>query len=165
MSTARSTAVNARGWLRGIRFSWFAFVMLGVIVLAVLVLAPTVRLYTTQQQQISKLQQRNDAQKAQVSGLKQQISNWDDPAYIKAQARDRLLYVMPGETSYLIIDDLPKAPAAAPKKVSTKVQEQSGDWTSTLLRSMLEQPQKSAAQKPAAQKPAAPKSQEPAAGH
>ncbi|HEY0249399.1 MAG TPA: septum formation initiator family protein [Gryllotalpicola sp.] len=168
MSSATRSTVNARGWLRGIRFSWFAFVMLGVIVLAVIVLAPTIRLYTTQQQQISKLQHQNDAQKAQIDKLDQQITAWDDPAYIKAQARDRLLYVMPGETSYLVIDDLPKAPAAAPKKVSTSVQEQRGDWASTLLRSMLakpaadaqkqaqEQAKKDAAQK-AAQKQAAQK--------
>ena len=146
MSTARPATVNARGWLRGIRFSWFAFVMLGVIVLAVLVLAPTVRMYTQQQQQIAKLQSQNDAQKSEVAKLNAQIKDWDDPDYIKAQARDRLLYVMPGETSYLIIDDLPKTPAAAPTKVSTKVQEQTGDWSATLLRSMLA-PQASAPKK------------------
>ncbi|GAA4179890.1 septum formation initiator family protein [Gryllotalpicola koreensis] len=140
MSTARPNTVNARGWLRGIRFSWFAVVMFGVIVLAVLVLAPTIRMYATQQQQISKLQQQNAAQKAEVDKLNTQIKDWDDPDYIKAQARDRLLYVMPGETSYLIIDDLPPAPQTAPKKVSTKVQQQDGDWSATLLRSILEKP-------------------------
>ncbi|MCL2514651.1 MAG: septum formation initiator family protein [Microbacteriaceae bacterium] len=143
MSTARSTPVNARNWLQGIRFSWFAFVMLGVIVLAVLVLAPTIRLYTTQQQQVSKLAAQNAAQQAKVDALNQQITDWDDPAYIKAQARDRLLYVMPGETSYLIIDDLPKTPQGTAAKVSTTVQEQTGDWSATLLRSLLAQPQAS----------------------
>ncbi|GAA4158815.1 hypothetical protein GCM10022286_12290 [Gryllotalpicola daejeonensis] len=140
MSTARPTAVTARGWLRGIRVSWFAVVMLLIVVVAVVVLAPTVRMYTSQQQQISKLQQQNAAQKAEVGKLNQQIKDWDDPDYVKAQARDRLLYVMPGETSYLIIDDLPAAPQTAPKKVSTKVQQRSGDWSATLLRSMLEKP-------------------------
>jgi cell division protein FtsB len=140
MSTARPTTAIARGWVRGIRFSWFAVVMLVVIVVAVVVLAPTIRMYTTQQQQISKLQQQNAAQKAEVGKLDQQIKDWDDPDYIKAQARDRLLYVMPGETSYLIIDDLPATPDTAPKKVSTKVQHQQSDWSATLLRSMLEKP-------------------------
>jgi cell division protein FtsB len=140
MSTARPTDATARGWLRGIRFSWFAFVMLCLVIVAVLVLAPTIRMYMTQQQQISKLQAQNDAQKSQVDELDKQITDWDDPAYIKAQARERLLYVMPGETSYLIIDDLPAAPATTPTKVSTKVQQTDGDWASTLLRSMLEQP-------------------------
>jgi cell division protein FtsB len=139
MSTAaRGAAATARGWLRGIRFTWFTFVMLGVIVLAVLVLAPTVRLYAQQQQQISQLERQNDAKKAQVKKLQEDIKNWDDPAYIKAQARERLLYVMPGETSYLVIDDLPKTPATDNTTVSTRVQEQTGDWASTLLRSMLE---------------------------
>jgi cell division protein FtsB len=145
MTNPRATMVTARGWLRGIRLSWFTFVMLGVIVLAVLVLAPTIRLYTTQQQQISKLEAHNRATRSEVSKLDQEIKNWDDPDYIKAQARDRLLYVMPGETSYLVIDDLPPTPAGEPKKVSTKVQQRDGDWSSTLLRSMLVQPGASAA--------------------
>jgi cell division protein FtsB len=140
MSTTRPAAVNARGWLRGIRFSWFAVVMFGLIVMAVLVLAPTIRLYTQQQQQISGLAAQNHAEQAKIDGLNQQIHDWDDPAYVKAQARDRLLYVMPGETSYLIINDVPATPAVAPTKVSTKVQHQSGDWSTTLLRSILEQP-------------------------
>ena len=144
MTNPRATMVTARGWLRGIRLSWFTFVMLGVIVLAVLVLAPTIRLYATQQQQISKLEAHNRETKSEVAKLDQEIKNWDDPDYIKAQARDRLLYVMPGETSYLVIDDLPPTPAGQGKKVSTKVQQRSGDWSSTLLRSMLVQPGASA---------------------
>jgi len=140
MPEPRRATADARGWMQGIRFSWFAFVMLGVIVIAVLVLAPTIRMYTTQQQQVSKLAAQNAAQQAKVDQLNQQINDWDDPAYITAQARDRLLYVMPGETSYLVIDDLPKTAQTAPVKVSTRVQQQSGDWATTLLRSMLEQP-------------------------
>ncbi|MFC4241979.1 septum formation initiator family protein [Gryllotalpicola reticulitermitis] len=145
MSTTRLSTANARGWLRGIRFSWFAVVMFGLIVMAVLVLAPTVRLYSTQQQQVSDLAAQNHAQQTKVDQLNDQIQDWDDPAYVKAQARDRLLYVMPGETSYLIINDVPKTAATTPTKVSTNVQQQTGDWSSTLLRSILEQPKAPAA--------------------
>jgi len=147
MTTTRPSAVNARGWLRGIRFSWFAVVMFGLMVMAVLVLAPTIRLYTQQQQQVSKLAAQNHAEQAKIDALNQQIQDWDDPAYVKAQARDRLLYVMPGETSYLIIDDVPATPTAKQTKPSTKVQQQTGDWSVTLLRSMLDQPKASAAAK------------------
>ena len=29
---------------------------------------------------------------------------WQDPVYIRSQARDRLYYVLPGEVSYLVMD-------------------------------------------------------------
>jgi len=39
---------------------------------------------------------------------------WDDPAYVKAQARSRLKFVMPGERAYNVIDaPAPKATKAA----------------------------------------------------
>lgn len=126
-----------RGWLRGIRFSWFAFVMLGLFVLAVLIIAPSIAKYTAQQQQIEQLAAQNAAKQAQVDRLNDTIADWNDPNYIKAQARDRLLYVMPGETSYLIIDNLPKTAAEKAEKVSTEAQKQQGDWATTLLQSIV----------------------------
>ena len=29
---------------------------------------------------------------------------WDDPVYVRSQARQRLYYVLPGEVSYLVMD-------------------------------------------------------------
>ncbi|MDU0968858.1 MAG: septum formation initiator family protein [Actinomycetaceae bacterium] len=36
--------------------------------------------------------------------LNDQLARWSDPAYISAQARDRLGYVKPGETRYEVVD-------------------------------------------------------------
>ena len=36
--------------------------------------------------------------------MTEERKRWSDPAYIRAQARDRLYYVMPGEVSYLVLD-------------------------------------------------------------
>ena len=33
-----------------------------------------------------------------------QHERWEDPAYVEAQARERLHYVMPGETSYVVLE-------------------------------------------------------------
>lgn len=133
---ASNTHASAK-WLRGIRFSWFSLVMLGLVVLGVLVIAPTLHLYVDQQHQIAALQQRNSQTAAHVADLKKQEANWSDPDYIKAQARDRLLFVMPGETSYLVIDDRPPAPKKDAAPVSSSIQNTKSDWLSALAESFL----------------------------
>jgi len=89
--------------------------VLGVVavVLAVL-LAPAMRSYVAQRRQIDALAAQVAEQRDQVAQLQRQREAWDDPAYVKAQARDRLKFVMPGERAYTVIDPAPvKAPAGA----------------------------------------------------
>src|SRR3954453_10167501 len=122
-------------WLRGIRLSGFSILVLGLVILSIVVLAPSLRMLVEQRQQIAELQSSLDQQKQTVADLKEQRARWDDPAYIKAQARDRLFYVMPGEYPYLIIDDVPSAAAADPKPASRGIEETRVDWASSLLSS------------------------------
>lgn len=84
--------------------------VLGVVavVLAVL-LAPAMRSYVAQRRQIDTLTARVAAQRSEVVDLQRQRQAWDDPAYVKAQARDRLKFVMPGERAYTVIDPAPTA--------------------------------------------------------
>ncbi|MHA7986036.1 FtsB family cell division protein [Rathayibacter sp. CAU 1779] len=124
-------------WLRGIRFSWFSLVMLGLVVLGVLVIAPTLHLYIDQQREIAQLQKNNTDTAATIANLKKQEANWSDPDYIKAQARGRLLFVMPGETSYLVIDDRPPAPKKDASEVSTDIQSTKTDWLSAITGSFF----------------------------
>lgn len=138
--TGRMPASNARAsakWLRGIRFSWFSLVMLGLVVLGVLVVAPTLHLYIDQQHQIARLEQSNADTAKKVTDLNKQVADWSDPDYIKAQARQRLLFVMPGETSYLVIDDRPPAPKKNDAPVSSSIQATKSDWLSSLAGSFL----------------------------
>ena len=44
--------------------------------------------------------------------LQSQVARWQDPAYVEAQARDRLHYVMPGEVGYVVLE-AEEAPAIA----------------------------------------------------
>ena len=37
--------------------------------------------------------------------LRDERERWNDETFIVTQARERLYYVMPGEVSYLVIDD------------------------------------------------------------
>jgi cell division protein FtsB len=108
-----------------------------MVVLAVL-LAPALRSYVAQQQQIAALKQHVADQRATVADLQQQRAAWDDPAYIKAQARSRLKFVMPGERAYNVIDPPPekkKAPAS-PVKAATKTVQGDRPWFGDLWRSV-----------------------------
>jgi cell division protein FtsB len=124
-------------WLRGIRSSWFSLVMLGLVVLGVLVVAPTLHLYVDQQHEIARLEQANAETAKKVTDLHKQAADWSDPDYIKAQARERLLFVMPGETSYLVIDDRPPAPKKQDAPVSSSIQTTKSDWLTSLSGSFI----------------------------
>ncbi|WP_223357489.1 FtsB family cell division protein [Leifsonia sp. ZF2019] len=124
-------------WLRGIHFSAFSLVMMGILVLAVVILAPTLQALVQQRQQIADQQAVVDKLTSQVDAAKAQRARWNDPSYIRAQARDRLYYVMPGETSYLVIDDRPPAAVQTDDPVSSKLQKTRTDWVGSLFGSFM----------------------------
>jgi len=123
-------------WFRNLQISGFTVTVLLLIVGALIVLAPALRILVEQQQEIAALQQRVLEQQAVVDELKTDIDRWKDPAYIEAQARDRLLYVYPGDITYLVVDDgmtLDDGDTA----VSTEIQTTRIDWTRALLSSIV----------------------------
>lgn len=127
-------------WLRTIRLSGFAFTILALIVLSLVVLAPSLRTLVDQQQQISALKKANEEKQAAVDDLTDQVARWDDPAYIEAQARSRIYYVYPGEYTYLVINaDKSDGEAAtvdgAP--ISDEIQTTKVDWLQSLLSSVV----------------------------
>ncbi|QTX04158.1 FtsB family cell division protein [Agromyces archimandritae] len=125
-------------WLGGIRFSAFSIIMMGVLVLAVVVLAPTTAAFVTQRQQIANLHAEVRAQKTEIARLSAERERWNDSTFIMTQARERLYYVKPGEVSYLVIDDrAPAAATGAADPVSTEVVETEGDWMRTMLSSVM----------------------------
>ena len=73
-----------------------------VLVTITVLLAPSIRTYLQQQAETDALQNRIAALQQEQDTLETQIARWEDPAYIKQQARDRLFLVMPGETRYLV---------------------------------------------------------------
>jgi cell division protein FtsB len=124
-------------WLRGIRLSGFTFVMLSILVLATVVLAPSLRTLVEQQNQLAELRQAVEDRKDAVSDLESNIARWDDPAYIEAQARDRLVYVYPGDYTYLVIDDGTTVTTDDGAPISLRLQTTKVDWVRALLGSIL----------------------------
>jgi cell division protein FtsB len=125
-------------WLRSIRLSGFAVTALVLIVMFIVVLAPSLRILVEQRQQIATLQEQVAASKSAVADLKSEKARWSDPRYIEALARERLDYVLPGEYSYLITDAasaIPSTPNGQP--ISDKLQTTQVDWVKSMLSSVF----------------------------
>ena len=121
-------------WLRGFRLSGLALSMLLLIVAALVVLAPNLKTLVEQRQQITQLQQQVAQEKASVKGLHAQVDRWSDPAYIEAQARSTLYYVMPGDVSYFVVGADTKPATSDGLPVSDKIQTADVDWVHALLQ-------------------------------
>jgi cell division protein FtsB len=124
-------------WLRGIRVSGFTIMTLGIIVLFIVVLAPSLRIWVEQQQEIAALAAQVQSQNEQLDQLEEERARWDDPSYVETQARERLYYVKPGEFSYLVIDDGATITAENGLPISAELQTTEVDWVKTMLSSVL----------------------------
>ncbi|TNB73655.1 septum formation initiator family protein [Arthrobacter sp. BB-1] len=82
---------------------------LAVVMIAItIMLAPTVKIFFDKKAEIDALNADIAARQAEGDTLRQQVSRWQDPNYVKQQARDRINMVMPGETGYWVFgSDLP----------------------------------------------------------
>jgi cell division protein FtsB len=82
---------------------------LAVVMIAItIMLAPTVKIFFDKKAEIDALNADITASQVKQDSLRQQVSRWQDPNYVKQQARDRINMVMPGETGYWVFgSDLP----------------------------------------------------------
>ncbi|MEO7121634.1 MAG: septum formation initiator family protein [Lacisediminihabitans sp.] len=124
-------------WLRSIRLSGFTIAALLLIVLFIVVLAPSLRIFVQQEQQLAALRQGVQGEAQSVKDMKGEVARWGDPSYVESLARERLNYVYPGEFSYLVIDDGKTVATTGGQPISTKLQTTQVDWVSTMLSSVL----------------------------
>jgi len=85
-------------------FTVRAMVLFVVLLLAFVLLFPTVRAHLAQQAENRQLTQEVVAARERTEDLRAELDRWDDPAYVAAQARGRLAFVRPGETAYRVVD-------------------------------------------------------------
>jgi cell division protein FtsB len=123
-------------WLRNFRLSGFALSILGLIVAALLVLAAPLKTLVEQRQQIAELEASLAEAQDAVDDLNAEVARWDDAAYIEAQARERLYYVLPGDISYLIVGQPETDGSANDQPISDEIQTTRIDWLGGLLSSV-----------------------------
>ncbi len=74
-----------------------------VVCLLAISLAYPLREYLSQRGDIADYRATVAAQEKKVAALQREHRRWNDEAYVQAQARERLHFVMPGETSYVVL--------------------------------------------------------------
>jgi hypothetical protein len=77
--------------------------MLLVFVILAISFVGSLRIYLSQQHDLAVAEQEIRDRSAQIADLEGELARWDDPDYVKAQARERLGWVMPGETGYRVV--------------------------------------------------------------
>jgi cell division protein FtsB len=80
-----------------------AVALLVVVGLLVLSYVGTMRIYLDQQSDMATARTQIAERQATIAQLEDELSRWNDPDYIKTQARERLGWVMPGEVGYRVI--------------------------------------------------------------
>jgi cell division protein FtsB len=78
-----------------------------VLVLAVLTVsyASSMKAYLQQRSHIEDLKAQIAERQASIDALQNEKDRWNDPAYVQRQARERFGYVMPGEKSWVVLDE------------------------------------------------------------
>ena len=101
--TVVARPASPRSATRRPRFTGRAAVL--VLVLAVLTVsyASSLRAYLQQRSHIGELKATIAEREANIDDLEREKKRWDDPAYVKAQARARFGYLMPGESGFEVI--------------------------------------------------------------
>jgi cell division protein FtsB len=102
-SRVSSLSQDTRNWIAS-NFDARNALVLVMIVVGVVTVAPNVQTFFSYRQQISDMQAQVDAEKKQLADMIVERKRWDDPVYVRSQARQRLYYVLPGEVSYLVMD-------------------------------------------------------------
>jgi cell division protein FtsB len=103
--------------------------VLGVVLSTlVLTLAYPAQRYLAQQSEIARMAQEQAAQRERIAALEERREKWNDPAYVRAQARERLQYVLPGEVAYSITDDKASSRTPAPEVTRAARARVDGPW-------------------------------------
>ena len=111
-------------------------VVVGVIIAlaAVVNLWQPVQIWFEQQARLAELDTQVATAQAALSEAQADMKRWSDRAYVEAQARQRLMFVYPGDISYLVVNDVNVKPAKSDEVLST-VQTTSINWVDAFVQS------------------------------
>jgi cell division protein FtsB len=131
--TAATGATKRTVATRPSAFTGRATVLIVVLIALALAYTYPVRIYLAQESQIAKMEAAQAAQREVIADKAEEVAKWNDPEYVRIQARDRLFYVLPGEVPLLIMNDPVGAASDAgrPPPAATP-----GRWYDTLWSSV-----------------------------
>lgn len=116
-------------------FTGRAFILVLVLAAVGVLLAVPVRNWFGQRAEIAELQAQIAVGKDRVAALQLEQRRWQDPAFVAAEARRRLHFVMPGEIGYVALgaDGRPAA-----ETISELAQQEDPSWYAKLWGAVQE---------------------------
>jgi cell division protein FtsB len=102
-----------------------------------LTIAPPVKNYFTQRAQISALKAELSADNTALQKAREELLLWQDPEYIKSQARERLHFVLPGERQYIVTNGQTNTSQNGSTKIASSLAD-GQPWYSRLIASISE---------------------------
>ena len=109
----------------------------GILFILALTIAPPVKHYFTQRAQISALKSQLSADNSALQKARQELLLWQDPEYIKTQARERLHFVLPGERQYIVTDNSTTDASNGTTKIASALTD-GQPWYARLIASISE---------------------------
>ena len=67
--------------------------------------ASSLRVYMNQQRDLAEARIQIAQRTSAIDSLNDQLDRWKDPGYVRIQARERLAWVIPGETGYVVLGE------------------------------------------------------------
>lgn len=110
-----------------------AAVLALVLCAVALTLAYPLRQYLSQRGDIARLEQSQRDGVRSVAAMEAATRRWADPEYVRAQARQRLQFVLPGEKTYLLLQ--PASPPRA-RSAAAEAAAATGPWYRRLWSSV-----------------------------
>jgi cell division protein FtsB len=132
-----------------------AAVLAAVVCVLTLTIAGPVRTYFAQRTEMDQLAASEAALRRQIADLEQKKGKLGDPAYIAAQARERLGFVMPGDVPFQV--QLPPTAAVSPQPGSETAKPANNDpWYTSLWHTIADAPHLPPASVPPSEAPPPP---------
>ncbi len=119
------------------RNSGRALALWAIFFILALAIAPPVKHYFTQRAQISALNSQLASDNKALDAARQELLLWQDPEYVKSQARERLHFVLPGERQYIVTEDGTNTDTNESTKVANSLTD-GQPWYSRLIASITE---------------------------
>jgi cell division protein FtsB len=108
-----------------------------ILYILALAIAPPVKNYFTQRAQISALKSQLSADNVALQKAREELLLWQDPDFVKTQARERLHFVLPGERQYIVTETNSDGTQKSTTKIATSLVD-GQPWYSRLIASISE---------------------------
>ncbi|MFI5427388.1 septum formation initiator family protein [Aeromicrobium sp. UC242_57] len=131
-----STATTPAPAKSGRRLTTRAVVLMAVVLLLLASYTSTLHAWWEQRSEIQATKAEIAMRKQTIADLEDQKERWDDPAFVKQQAKERFGWVSPGEVGYRVIGSDGKVQGDAVPTLDVPTQAKAPQWYDKLWGSV-----------------------------